>query len=61
MTSDACREWRGAIAAEALGEIEPAEAIALQAHLDACAVCRSELDDLAVVAGRSARGSLPGA
>ena len=50
MTSDACREWRGAIAAEALGEIEPAEAIALQAHLDGCAVCRGELDDLAVVA-----------
>ena len=41
MTADACREWRGALAAAALGRIDPAEAIALQAHLDGCAACRA--------------------
>jgi anti-sigma factor RsiW len=50
MMSDACREWRGALAAEALGEIDAAEEIALQAHLDGCATCRGELEELAVVA-----------
>jgi hypothetical protein len=50
MTSDACREWRGALASAALGRIEPGEQIALQAHLDGCADCRAELTELQGVA-----------
>jgi predicted anti-sigma-YlaC factor YlaD len=50
MTADACREWRGALAAAALDRVDPAEAIALQAHLDGCASCRAEFAELAVVA-----------
>ena len=47
MTSDACRDFRGALAASALGKIDAAEAIALRAHLDGCPDCRAELRDLA--------------
>ena len=49
MSSDACREFRGALAAMALGNIDEAEAIALRAHLDGCADCRSDLRDLEAV------------
>ena len=37
MTSDPCRDWRGALGAAALGRLEPAEEIGLRAHLDGCA------------------------
>ena len=50
MTADPCREWRGALAAAALGRIDPAEEIALRAHLDGCAACRAELAELTEVA-----------
>ncbi|MET1002834.1 MAG: zf-HC2 domain-containing protein [Acidimicrobiia bacterium] len=50
MTADACREWRGALAAAALEREDPAQQIALRAHLDGCAACRAELDDLVAVA-----------
>jgi hypothetical protein len=50
MTSDACREMRGLIGAAALGRLEPAEEIALGAHLEGCAECRAEQRELAVVA-----------
>ena len=50
MTTDPCRDWRGALGAAALGGIDPAEAIALQAHLDGCPACRAELRDLTAVA-----------
>ncbi len=50
MTPDACREWRGTLASQALGRIEPAEEIALRAHLDGCADCRAELRELSTVA-----------
>jgi anti-sigma factor RsiW len=50
MTADACREWRGALAAAALGHIDDAEAIALGAHLDGCRACRAELGELTLVA-----------
>ena len=48
--SDPCRDWRGALGAAALGEIDPAEEIGLRAHLDGCAACRAELRELTAVA-----------
>ena len=48
--TDGCRDWRGAIGAAALGRIDPAEEIALRAHLDGCAACRAELRELTAAA-----------
>src|SRR5882762_1109878 len=48
--SDACREMRAALGAVALGGADPAEALALRAHLDGCAECRAELRELTSVA-----------
>lgn len=50
MTLDACRDWRGALAASALGDADPVEELGLRAHLDGCAACRAELDELRQVA-----------
>ena len=50
MTTEACRDWRGALGAAALGVIDPVEEIGLRAHLDGCASCRAELRDLTAVA-----------
>jgi len=50
MTSDRCREMRSALGAVALGGAEPAEALALRAHLDGCPECRAELRELMEVA-----------
>ena len=50
MTSDQCRELRAALGAVALGGADPAEELALRAHLDGCAECRAELRELASVA-----------
>jgi hypothetical protein len=44
--SDACREWRGDIAALALGRLPPDKRARALAHADACADCRSELAEL---------------
>ena len=41
--SDACREWRGDVAALALGRLLPDERVRVVAHCDACADCRAEL------------------
>src|SRR3954471_13394384 len=48
--SDACREYRAALGAAALGGNDAAEQLALQAHLDGCPACRAELRDLTSVA-----------
>src|SRR5882762_5715823 len=48
---DPCRDLRGALGAAALGDTDPADDIALRAHLDGCAACRAELRDLTLVAG----------
>jgi anti-sigma-K factor RskA len=48
--SESCRDWRGDLAAEALGLLDPDAHVALQAHLDGCAACRVELADLTEVA-----------
>jgi len=50
VTTDACRDWRGALGAAALGGSSPAEEIAFRAHLDGCPTCRAELRDLTAVA-----------
>ena len=47
---DPCRDLRGALGAAALGGIDPADDIALRAHLDGCPACRSELRELTLVA-----------
>lgn len=41
--SDACREWRGDIAAMALDRLPPNERARVLAHVDSCADCRAEL------------------
>jgi anti-sigma factor RsiW len=51
VTTDPCRDWRGALGAAALGVIDPIEEIGLRAHLDGCEACRAELRDLTAVAG----------
>jgi hypothetical protein len=60
MRRASCDLWRGAIAMDALGKLEPDERAGLRAHLDGCASCRDEARDLAVTA--SALGLIdPGA
>ncbi|MEO8693375.1 MAG: anti-sigma factor [Acidimicrobiales bacterium] len=41
--SDACREWRGDLAAMAINRLQPDERARVLAHTDGCANCRSEL------------------
>ena len=48
--SDACREWRGELAATAAGRPDPDKHSALVAHLDGCVHCREELAELERVA-----------
>ena len=55
MSRDACREFRGDLAARALGVSDPESDAALDAHLDGCPECRDELADLRGVADALAR------
>jgi hypothetical protein len=48
--SESCRDWRGDLAAFALDHLDDDARVALQAHLDGCAACRSELTELRAVA-----------
>jgi len=50
MTSDACREMRATLGAVAIGGGDPAEVLALRAHLDGCPECRAELRELTSIA-----------
>lgn len=50
MNGGACRTWRGDLAARALDRDDPARRSALGAHLDGCAACRADLDELRAVA-----------
>ena len=50
VSRDACREFRGDLAARALGVSSPEGDAALDAHLDGCPECRDELADLRGVA-----------
>jgi hypothetical protein len=47
---DPCRDLRGALGAAALSGGDPADDIALRAHLDGCGACRAELRELTLVA-----------
>jgi hypothetical protein len=62
VSGDACRAWRGELARRALGRADPDADPGLDAHLDGCADCRSELEDLraaADAAGRADPDRLP--
>jgi hypothetical protein len=48
--SESCRDWRGDLAADALGLLDGGAQVALRAHLDGCAACRAELAELTAVA-----------
>ena len=41
-----CKEWREMLGAFALGSLHPDERTAVLAHLDGCAACRDELEEL---------------
>lgn len=44
--SEPCTEWRGALAASALGQSGEAQQLALAAHVEGCKACRNELSEL---------------
>jgi hypothetical protein len=46
MKTDNCREWRESLGAYALDQLPDAERTALEAHIEGCAECRAELDQL---------------
>ncbi len=50
MKSESCREWRESLGAYALGHLPEEERAAMAAHLEGCAPCREELDELESVA-----------
>lgn len=50
MTSEGCRPWREMLGAYALGHLGADERIALEAHVDGCAACAEELEELRPVA-----------
>ncbi|MGC4938189.1 zf-HC2 domain-containing protein [Kribbella sp. DT2] len=51
MNPEEHRAVRESLGAFALGQLTPAEATALQAHLDGCAACRAELASIQPLAG----------
>src|SRR5437764_7719400 len=50
MTAEECRIWRERVGALVLGQLDPSEKAATQAHLDGCPACRAEADALSPVA-----------
>ena len=50
MTAEACREWREQLGAYALGHLDADERAAVQAHIDGCADCRAEAEQLMATA-----------
>jgi Putative zinc-finger len=49
-TRNECRDWRELLGAYALGHLQGAELVGLEAHLEGCAQCRQELALLTPVA-----------
>lgn len=49
-TRSECRRWRESLGAFALGHLDGEDRVALEAHLEGCAECRSEAEALAPVA-----------
>ncbi|HXV04817.1 MAG TPA: zf-HC2 domain-containing protein [Solirubrobacterales bacterium] len=50
MRAERCREWRQSLGAYALGQLPEEERVALEAHLEGCPDCRTELASLSSVA-----------
>jgi anti-sigma factor RsiW len=50
MRTEGCREWRESLGAYALGQLADEERTGLEAHLEGCAECRGELEQLESVA-----------
>jgi hypothetical protein len=50
-TRNDCRDWRELLGVYAIGHLQGAELVGLEAHLEGCAQCRAELALLAPVAG----------
>jgi putative zinc finger protein len=50
MKTEGCRAWRERIGALALGQLEPAERAATDAHLEGCRACQADAEALAAVA-----------
>lgn len=46
MTAEGCRPWRELLGAHVLGHLATDERVALEAHVDGCAACRDELEEL---------------
>jgi hypothetical protein len=49
MKTDGCREWRESLGAYALDQLPAEERAAVGAHLEGCASCRSELEQLSAL------------
>jgi Putative zinc-finger len=49
MKTDGCRNWKESLGAYALGQLPEQEKLALEAHLEGCAACRTEADSLNAV------------
>ena len=45
----ACRGWRGDLAAHLVGALDPQACAAVRRHLGTCPACQAEYDDLATV------------
>jgi hypothetical protein len=50
MKTDHCRDWRESLGAYTLGHLEADERAGLEAHLEGCPECRSEVESLGGVA-----------
>ena len=50
MRTEGCREWRESLGAYALGQLGDDERAGVEAHLEGCADCRAELEELRSVA-----------
>jgi anti-sigma factor RsiW len=44
--SQACAEWRGELGAYIIGALDGEERAAMRRHLQACAACRAEYEEL---------------
>jgi Putative zinc-finger len=55
MKAEGCRVWREHLGALVLGQLEPAERAATEAHLEGCPACRAEADALAPMASLLSR------
>jgi Putative zinc-finger len=50
MKAESCREWQGSLGAYVIGRLPDEERAGLEAHLEGCDACRTELDSLMSVA-----------